>query len=614
MQAILFTLLFPVLPYVLWRSYNKDKKGKKGEAILRYLLYLLVVSFISAVVLAVLSDEDTSFWEKMDKSAGFALKYAIMELGAALLVAFAEWNCLKKKRLIRVDWEQFGTWKPAVLCRKYICPVLPYFLAVLLLCLNVCLIFDSVVWGDEAFSVSTAEQTAYGILQRMYFWDNHPPLYYFWLKLFGELFGFSIPVCHLSSIVPFAGGILLALFWLRKRFGNIPAMFFIVISGLGAACLQYNLEIRMYALAFFCMTACFYCSYRVLGAGKKSAWVGMVLWGLAGAYSHYYALVAGGLILFFTGAAVWVRDRKKTWLKGAGAILAFLLGYSPWMFFLFTAMKNVSGNWWVTEIIGLNEVLDIVFGSTGMIKIIAPLLVLLCTFVLLADSGVLCVVKQKDEVFAEVHTPKMKNWTAETYSIAVGLFTIAGTVAFGYFLCCVMTPVLVPRYLYPLSAVTFCMLVIAGGRGLELLGRLGEKTGFSHLKGAGKAVMVCLICVLLVMGIRNYKDYSELVWDQNEKTEETLAIIGTPDKDVNMVTDGVKHLGWTVLGCYYPENKIVNGGYDMAESDRFWFFSPYELEQSTLNELAKGGTEVTVYGEKQIAQYPFYLYYMEKRD
>lgn len=604
MYAILFTALFPLLPYGLWKSYNHGTKLTKGEAVLRYLLYLLIISFISAIGLAVFSDQDTSFWEKMDRSAGFALKYAAMELGGALLIAFIEWYFLKEKRFIRVDREQFATWKPVAVCRKYICPVLPYLLAVLVVSLNVSLIFDNVVWGDEAFSANAAKASMSGILQIMYFWDNHPPLYYYWLKLWGGLFGFSVPICHLASIVPFVGGILLAVFWLRKRFGNIPAAFFIVISGLGAACLQYNLEIRMYALAFFCLAACFYCCYRVLDTGKKSSWIGMVSWALAGAYSHYYALAAGGLLLFFTGLAIWIRDRKKTWLKGACAIIVFLLGYSPWLFFLFTAMKNVSHSWWVTEILGLDQALDMVFGSTGMVKLISPLSVLLCAFVFLMDSGVLCVAKQEDETVLSVHTPGMKGWTSETYSIAVGLFTIAGTIGFGYFLCLVMAPVLIQRYLYPLSAVACLCLVMAAKRSLTLLEEF-------RLKGAGKAVLVCLICLLLAKGIGNYQEYSAQAWYQNEKTEETLAIIGTPAKNVHMVTNGVKHLGWTVLSYYYPDNQVINGDFNTVESDRFWYFSPYSLDQDTLGILAQNGLSVTDYGEQQISQYPFYLYYME---
>ena len=185
MQAVLFTLVFPVLPYILWKCYNRDRKVKAGEIILRYLFYLLVISFISAMLLAVFSDADTSFLEKMDKSAAFALKYAVMELGAGLLTAFCEWSFLKKKYVIKVDWDGFASWKPLVFCRKYICPALPYLLALLVVCLNVSLIFDNVVWGDEAFSVNTAEKSMYGIMQVMYYLDNHPPLYYYWLKFWG---------------------------------------------------------------------------------------------------------------------------------------------------------------------------------------------------------------------------------------------------------------------------------------------------------------------------------------------------------------------------------------------------------------------------------------------
>lgn len=71
-----------------------------------------------------------------------------------------------------------------------------------------------------------------------------------------------------------------------------------MISGLGQACLEYNLEVRMYALAFLCVMGCFYCSYRVIADGTRKTWTGMVLWALGAAYSHYYALVAVGIMMF----------------------------------------------------------------------------------------------------------------------------------------------------------------------------------------------------------------------------------------------------------------------------------------------------------------------------
>lgn len=88
---------------------------------------------------------------------------------------------------------------------------------------------------------------------------------------------------------------------------------------------------------------------------EKSAWAGMVFWALVAAYSHYYALVAAGILLFGTGVAVWLKHRGKTWVKGISAIAVFILIYTPWMFFLFTALKNVSNSWWMTDILGLDK-------------------------------------------------------------------------------------------------------------------------------------------------------------------------------------------------------------------------------------------------------------------
>ena len=46
---------------------------------------------------------------------------------------------------------------------------------------------------------------------------------------------------------------------------------------------------------------------------------------------HTYALVAVGIMMFFTGVAVWIKYRGKTWTKGVLAIVAFLIGYAPWL-------------------------------------------------------------------------------------------------------------------------------------------------------------------------------------------------------------------------------------------------------------------------------------------
>ncbi len=607
MWAVLVHFLFPVIPYLNWKRHHKDRKAEKAEIVLRYLAYLSAISFMSAILLGLLSSTDTSFWVKINGSLEFAVKFICMELFAAIATAVGErffsTAALQKEEKITYVFD------------RYVSPVLLWALAVLVVCLNVSLIFDNVLWGDEAFSVNTAEKSITGILQVMYFWDSHPPLYYYWLKLFGELFGFSVPICHLSSFVPFFVGILSAVLFFRKYFGNIPAAIFVIVSGLGAVCLQYNLEIRMYSLAFGCVMACFYCSYRVLSTGKKRAWAGMVLWALGGAYSHYYALVATGGILFMTGVCVWLKQRGKSWIKGLAAILLFLIGYAPWMYFLYTAIRNVSGNgnWWISGTMRLSDGISIIMGSTGMERILLPLFLAIIFIVLIADSGFFRIQKKGKDYSVEFHAPSLKNWTDETYSIAVGLFTIVGTIIFGYLLCLLMQRyVLIPRYLYPLSAVTLCLLVSGSSRILNLLGQVDKHVGDSRRNLCGKLALSALIMILLVMGLQNYKAYSTQAKYENEVTEKTLETIGTPDEGVQMVTNGVGHLGWTVLYHYYPNNEFINGNYNDASSPSFWYFNPTELDDGQIRELEGQGMTVTSYGEMQISVYPFYLYYMER--
>ena len=126
--------------------------------------------------------------------------------------------------------------------------------------LNISIAFDHVVWGDEAYSqMAIINCDLYGIFQRIYYWDSHPPLYYYYLRFFADVFGYKTSVYHIASLVPFLIGIVLACTLIKKHLGSIPAAFFILVSGLSASCCEYNLEIRMYSLVFMFVLLCLLC-------------------------------------------------------------------------------------------------------------------------------------------------------------------------------------------------------------------------------------------------------------------------------------------------------------------------------------------------------------------
>ena len=619
MFTIIITLLLPLVSIGIWRQYvlkNHGKSGQttapgKGEYTFRYLTCLICVLVISWIMLSLAGNDDNTILRKLIESREYAVKVLCAEICIMLLYAIAELFVEEAKdgkhKKIRSVLYNFNDSKVWSVFRKYIGPVVVAALAILVVCLNFSMMSDRVLWGDEAFSANTAHKDVDGILQVLYYWDNHPPLYYYWLKLFGTLFGYKVPVFHLASLVPFVIGIVLALTVVRKHFGLLPATFFVMISGLGQACLEYNLEVRMYALAFLCVMGCFYCSYRVIADGNRKTWAGMVLWALAAAYSHYYALVAVGIMMFFTGVAVWIKYRGKTWIKGVLAIVAFFIGYAPWLYFFYAGLKNVSRGWWMTEILGLDRSLEIVMGGRRMNGIVFPLLILFLVITLVADSSVFSV--EKDGI--HLQKPSVKKWSDKTYAMAVGACTILGTLVFAYLLSVVMAPMLAQRYLYPLSAVAIVMLVIGSSRVLELLALL-EKQSWKGLELLGRVILVVFLGIMFGMGIQNYGECYDSYEQQKTETDKTLDLIGTPTQNTKMVTNGVKHLGWTVLYYYYPDNEIVNGDYRQAEADSFWYFTPNAMGGDSIAELEQNGYQVTDYGQMQLSQYPFFLYYMEK--
>ena len=614
-QAIIFCLLFPVFPLLVWRRYQKDKELQipGRELLIRYAVYTLLMNLVSMAAMLVLCDVGTSFQQKMDTSPSFALKFAFVELMAAVIIAAAEWIYTTRRLTVRVEWQEYQDMWLTKFVRKFILPCVIYLTAVAVVILNVSLMFDNVLWGDECFSANTAQKSWDGILQVMYFWDNHPPLHYFWTKLFGDILGHTGPVYHLASLTPFFVGVILALVILRRHFGNIFAAYFIIITGLASTCLQYNLEIRMYSLAFFSVACCYYCAYRVLSGGKL-AWFGMVFWALVGAYSHYYAMMAVGIMIFVTGVAAFIRYKGMTWIKGLIALVAYIAGYSPWFKYLFHATGSVSNSWWITEIMGIRESMRMILCGAEFQKIVFCLLAVFLLVLFVAESSIIKISNNTGVINISIHSPSIKGWSNETYASAVGVLTIVGTMIAAYVLCITVSPVLAPRYLYSLSAVTILMLVMSGKGCMELLKELGKKMKRNRIEYPAKCILIVALVLLFVIGIGNYKAYRAQVKAEKAVTEQTMSLIGEVPEDTGLVSNNVKHLAWTVLYYYFPDRDIVAGNCinEGSKYDRFWYFTPQTLEKDELRKMYDKGYTIQYYASQQIAIYPFELYYFER--
>lgn len=613
MHAILFEILAPIIPLLLYLRTQRHTQATFSELFIRFFLYALSNVLLITLVMMLWGSGGWSFTEKFDHSPAFALKFLILE---ALIVGAIT---LVDQALLRYHIHfQISSSRGSTFVIRILLPTLLPLLAITLVCLNGSLIFDHVLWGDEAFSVNTASNSIAGIMEILHYWDNHPPLYYLWLHLLISLLGQHGFVYHLSAFLPFALGIFWAVTGFRRHFGSIPAALFVIVSGLALPCLQNNQEVRMYALAFLALTLCYYYSYLAI-MGKKTAWFFMVFFGLAAAYSHYYALAAAGILLFFTGLSYFIRYRGKAWIPGVLSILCFILGYLPWLPQLLDSTSAVANNWWMTDLLPVRDALTMICGGETMWKILFPLFLLLISLVLVLDCRILQVDVQpaspetaKGHLNIELRSPSIRKWTECTYSCIIGLLTIGSTLLFAYLLCAIMGPVLAQRYLYPLCSIFVMTLAMAFYRIEEWLREHAPVSCRPVMLIACKCCMLAVCGILLLIGLHNFRVYQSNVKVEKTGTNETLSLIGEPDKSVPMAVTGVKHLSWTILQHYYPGHDILSESCDTVEADAFWYFSGQYLSEEQITMMIERGYTISGYGEHRISQYTFVLYYFEK--
>lgn len=137
----------------------------------------------------------------------------------------------------------------------------------------VCLLqaFGQDIWFDEVFSVNFI-QHSYKEIVALTGKDVHPPLYYWYLKLFHDIGKVLVPaassivLCKLASMLPFVGIFVYTLTAIRKNFGLHTAGLFWFLVMTMPQISNYTVEIRMYSLALFFITAAFVHSCELVRA------------------------------------------------------------------------------------------------------------------------------------------------------------------------------------------------------------------------------------------------------------------------------------------------------------------------------------------------------------
>ncbi len=238
-------------------------------------------------------------------------------------------------------------------------------------------IFHSNLWFDEAYSVGLASNTFKDI------WtiggnDVHPVLYYWVLhiiyllvNLFGASTNITIICYRVFSLICVAIVGILGYTHIRKDFGErVGALFSLFTYFLPIVCI-YSAEVRMYSLAFLLVTILAIYAYRIskyrktdtpkinVGAKKEypeekcksklaiKNWIIFEITSLLCIYTHYYALMAAGIINCVLLIKLIKQKRKVDIITIIVSGLIQAIAYIPWIMCFVGQLKHVAKGFWI---------------------------------------------------------------------------------------------------------------------------------------------------------------------------------------------------------------------------------------------------------------------------
>ncbi len=200
------------------------------------------------------------------------------------------------------------------------------------------------IWGDEGSSLLLSEYA----MDDLWFHaahDVHPPLYFFMLRGWIELFGDGIWSIRGMSAIPGVIAVGLGVWLTRQLFTPRAAVIAGVLLALFPSAVRYSQEVRMYSLlAVWLLGATLALVYWVRQPARTRYLVAYVLLMAAGFYTHYFTALCvlvhwAWLGLLYPSQARGERllTRPSWWCANAAIVALYL----PWLPSLLALVQHV---------------------------------------------------------------------------------------------------------------------------------------------------------------------------------------------------------------------------------------------------------------------------------
>ena len=342
--------------------------------------------------------------------------------------------------------------------------------------LTLCYMFISplnhlIVHIDEYFTLTLINMPVNDIIT-ITAGDVHPPLYYLMGKAFISVtsaFGWDLLFSlKIMSIIPYIIILILSPTKIRKNYGWFAAGLFAFSLGIMNEFFSHFLRVRMYSWAILFILLAFLSFMDLIENKDRKYWILLTLFSVLCAYTHYFAAITSGAIylVLLIYLIKFKKDEIKTWtLSVAAAILLYL----PWTFTLLNQLETIHHTYWIpganftTVIYALGY---FAYNNNLVFSVIAIAILIIIAFIYSKDA------KDSDKI--------------TRFSILSGIKIYLGTIIISLIISIVFRPILVIRYLIPVSAILWLCISI-------ILSKIEDKKMF--------LISFALIMLLLVNGV-----------------------------------------------------------------------------------------------------------------
>ena len=263
--------------------------------------------------------------------------------------------------------------------------------------------FHTNIWYDEAYTVAIVTHSFQDI------WiigsnDVHPVLYYFMLKFINLLFGTNILAYRLFSVIPIIILGFLGFTHIRKDFGEKTGLFFTFLIFFLPGITRYTTEIRMYSWAMLFATVMAIYTFRLFK--NRFSIKNITIFGifsLACAYTHYFGLMASGIInlMLFIYLVKNFKEKKKDFLMFITCAIIQIAFYLPWLMIFITQTASVVKNgFWITITFPgtLLEVITVEFAGRSYIMRYITIIPIILLYIFIGIT-IHKLIKEKEDIW-----------------------------------------------------------------------------------------------------------------------------------------------------------------------------------------------------------------------